>query len=247
MMIIALGLMMIFVQSLQGQDTLALAQQAAASYDSGDYVAAREQYELLIDLGVHDSAIYINLGNTCYQMEDRGGALLNYRRAQALAPRDNQLNANLARVRSLRTDVQGDETALVDSLAALTITVMTGNELHGFILGLWSLFFGLLLTAIVRAGWRELLRGPLVVAGIVLLFGLALWLSRLYTDQYRPVAVILEDVVQVMSGPDDDYLPLYELHAAAELRILERRDGWIRFILPDQQQGWIKSAVIEEV
>lgn len=246
-MTIILSLLMVLIQPMQSQEVLTTAQQANAFYDSGEYDTARELYESLIDGGIQDSAIYINLGNTHVQQQALAEALLNYRRAQTIAPRDPQLNASLARIRSIRTDVQGDETALVDSMAALTIAAMTSRELHWATLGLWSLFYALLLAAIARPGWRDQLRGPLIVLGMLLLFGLALWVSRIYADQYRPVAVVMANNVQVMSGPDDTYLKIYELHTAAEVRILERHDGWIRFILPDQQQGWIRVDVIEKV
>ena len=125
---IALGLILLIFQAVQGQEPMSLAQQAQAAYLSGDYAAARGQYEALINLGVRDSAIYINLGNTYFQLHDMGRALLNYRRAQRITPRDSLLNTHLARLRSTRLDVQGDETALVDSLAALTTSSLTGDE-----------------------------------------------------------------------------------------------------------------------
>lgn len=244
---IALGLILLLFQAMQVQEPMALAQQAQAAYVSGDYAAARGQYEAIINLGVHDSAIYINLGNTYFQLHDMGRALLNYRRAQVIAPRDTLLNAHLARVRSTRLDVQGDETVLVDSLAALTTSSLTGDELRWLAFSLWGLFFSVVLVAIVRVRWRDILRGPLIVLGIALLWALILWGSRSYATQYRHPAVILEDQVQVMSGPGEDYLPLYDLHAAAEVRILEQRGDWVRFALPDQQQGWVRREALESV
>ena len=223
------------------------AQQASAQYQAGDYVAAIRSYESLTALGVRDSTVYINLGHAYFEARDLGRALLNYRRAQALQPRDNELSGDLARVRSLCQDVQGDETALVDSLAMLTSAVVTGQEFDVLMFVFWSLFFALLCLFILRVNWRDILRGPLIVLLLLLTLGLILWGSRAYVNRFRPAAVVMPDRVSILSGPGENYLQIYELHAAAELRILDQRDGWVRFILPDQRQGWVQQAAIEPV
>ena len=246
-MTIILGFMLFVLQAAQPQEPVALAQQAENAYLGGDYIAAKDLYQAIVDQGIEASAIYLNLGSTYFQLEDMGRALVNYRRAQMIAPRDPLLHSHLARLRSTRDDVQGDETFIVDSLAALTTSSLNAQELQTLILSLWCLFFIVLITMIYRTQWRDFLRGPLIVLVVVVLFGLVLWWSRSYTAQYRPPAVVVAARVNVMSGPGDGYLPLYELHAAAELRVLERRDEWVRFVLPDQQQGWLHQSGIEIV
>ncbi len=233
---------------VQGQDELHnLAEQAQAAYASGDFAAASSSYESLVAQGVQDSTVYINLGHSYFEQHDYGRALLNYRRAQELAPRDLDLSADLARVRSLRIDVQGDETALVDSLALLTSAALTETELTWLVLGLWTSSFGLLYLYILKSRWRAVLRGPLLVLALLMVLGLILWGSRSYSSRFRPAAVVIPATVSIMSGPGEDYLELYTLHAAAEMRVLQVHDDWARFILPDQRQGWIPLSAVESV
>lgn len=231
---------------LQPELTLSdLARQAAVEYEAGNYEAALVNYEALVSSGVQDSAVYINLGHTYFQLQDFGRALASYRHAQAFHPRDSQVNSSLARVRSLRTDIQGDETAFIDSIAAMTIPILTTTELTWLMVGVWCLFFVFVTGIIVRKQWRDTLRGVFVLLMVTLLLGLLLWGCRLYVDHFRPAGVVIEPSVSVMSGPAVDYLTIYTLHAAAELRVLEQRDGWVRFILPDQRQGWVQAEAIE--
>ena len=224
-----------------------IAQQAAVEYEAGNYEAARTHYTSLIESGVQDGVVFTNLGHTYYQLQDLGAALVNYRRAQIVQPRDAQINSGLARIRSLRTDIQGDETALIDNIAAMTVPIATSLELTWAMSALWCLYFGFVIVMIIRKQSRDSWRGTFVLLSTILLFGLLLWGSRVYVDRFRPAAIIIEPTVQVMSGPGADYLPIYNLHAAAELRILEQRDAWVRFILPDQRQGWIQEEMIERV
>lgn len=224
-----------------------LLQQASAAYAAGDYPKAVSLYETVVKNQVTDGRVYFNLGNAYYQMGDLGYALLNYRRAQEVMPRDDDLKVNITRIRGERFDVQGDDTEFLNSLAALTMEVMTLNELSWLAFGLWTLCFVVIFIRILRAGWRETLRIPVVVIAMLLLTAAALLGSRLYLTLARPSAVVVEETVLVMSGPGDSYLKHFEIHSAAEIRVLESRGDWVRFALPDGRQGWIPEKSIARV
>lgn len=232
-----------FVFLAQGSliDTAALAQ---ALYEQGDFSGSITLYESLLAAGVHDGAVYYNLGNAYFEAKNLGKALLNYRRAQALMPRDGDLNANLARVRAGRVDIQGDETMLIDALASLTSSILTLVELSWLALVLWMLLFALLAAWLVRADQHDVLRVPLLVMSILTISVMVMLGSRLFVESNRPAGVALTDTA-VMTGPGEDYLEIYRLYSAAELRVIEQRGDWVRFILPDQRQGWIRRNAVE--
>jgi hypothetical protein len=233
---------------VEGQiDLESLAGQAERFYQDGNAAGASHVYEAMIEAGAHDSAIYTNLGHAYFELQELGRALLNYRRAQLIQPRDNALSADLARIRSLRRDVQGDESAVVDSLAQLTSAVVTLQEMNWIMLVLWAGSFTLLSVFILRPRWRDLLRGPTILLFMLLTLGLILWGSRAYATYFRPAAVVVQAQASVLSGPGENYLALYDLYAAAEMRLLDRRNGWVRFVLPDQRQGWIEESAVEAV
>ena len=75
-----------------------------------------------------------------------------------------------------------------------------------------------------------------------MLLAVGLLSARVYVETQQPVAVVLSETVEVMSGPGDNYLPLFSLYEAMEIRVLEERDGWLRFALADGRQGWIDKA-----
>lgn len=220
---------------------------AAAAYQNGDYETAITLYETLVASGAQDGAVFFNLGNVYYQSGDLGHALVNYRRAQNLTPRDADLNVNMALSRARRLDIQGDETGLLESLGVLTTGVLTSIELGWITLALWTLWFGLLSAAVLRAQWRDALRAPLIILGVIALAGIVLLGSRLYVASSTPSAVVIESSVNAMSGPGDAYLELFQLHEAAELRLLDQRADWLRFALPDGRQGWIPRESVEPV
>lgn len=230
------------------QDTpLDMMTQANEAYEIGDYPTAIRLYENIVAQGTYDSVVFFNLGNAYYQTRDLGKTMVNYLRAQQIAPRDGELNANLALVRAQRLDIQGDSTGIIDSIGDLTIGVFAITELGWGTFVWWTLWFGLLLLTIIRPGWRVMLRTPLMILGFILLVSLILFGSRLYTALRRPLAVIIAKTAPAMSGPGEQYLVNFELHTAAEIRVLDMREDWVLFALPDDRQGWVSRQAIEPV
>lgn len=243
-----------------------VANQAAAAYAQGDYATAVQLYEVLVGQGVQDGNLYFNLGNAYLQTGNLGSALLNYRRAQLFIPRDTDLNLAIAQIQAERIDVQGDDVDFVAQLSALSSGFLTQNELIGLVGLLWALWGGLFTVFLVSGNWldgrdanttserlsrireqRRWLYWAVIGLGIGVVMGIGLLAARLVDESNRPDAVITADSVSAMSGPGDDYLELYTLHAAAEVYVVERRNGWMWFAMPDGQQGWIPESSVEAV
>jgi tetratricopeptide (TPR) repeat protein len=215
--------------------------QADTAYMIGDYETSQLLYETIIQEGFRDFRVYFNLGNAYYQSGDLGRALLNYRRAQEISPRDTDLGNNLALVRKERLDLQSDETGFAEGLAPLTTGVFNLSDLSILIFFVWTIWFILLGVAIFKPVWRYRLRIPLSFVGIILLLSLLLLGGRLAAP---PTAVVIDEVVPVRSGPGEDYLELYQLHAAAEIYVWETKNDWVQFALADGRLGWLPSKTV---
>jgi hypothetical protein len=65
-----------------------------------------------------------------------------------------------------------------------------------------------------------------------------------------PPAVVVASQVDVTSGPGtgEQYLVEFNLHAGAEVRLLESRPGWRRVALPGGNfQGWVPVEAVASV
>jgi hypothetical protein len=71
--------------------------------------------------------------------------------------------------------------------------------------------------------------------------------GRLVLEALRPSAVVTSPVVSGMSGPGEDYLELFTLHQAAEIRIVMNNNTWVWIELPDGRQAWLPEASIQLV
>ena len=60
-----------------------------------NYKESVEIYELIIESGLENSAVFYNLGNSYYRLKDIGQAIWAYRNANRLSPRDEDIAYNL--------------------------------------------------------------------------------------------------------------------------------------------------------
>jgi tetratricopeptide (TPR) repeat protein len=74
---------------------------ANALYKDGQYDAAVQEYEQLLQSGRTSGNLYFNLGNAYFKAGKKGKAIVNYERARRLIPGDPDLRANLEYAQSL--------------------------------------------------------------------------------------------------------------------------------------------------
>ena len=239
----------LFAQSGSHVDSMSAANQL---YESGRYAEAAQAYQQLADQGHRDSSLYYNLGNSHYKHGDLGRAIFNYLRAERLAPRDTDVQANLEVARGQTVDLfDSGEGAPLIGLVARAHTWFTLNETAIGTLGLWfilgSLLAGLLLD---RRGTSR--RVPIsyaaAVLAVLLTAGVLSLGTRLYSESTNRTAVVVAEEVDVASGPGSQYITEFTLHSGAEARLLETRANWVRLALPGRQlQGWVPAGAAEEV
>lgn len=149
---------------------------ANALAESGHAAEAIEIYEQLIAAGAHDSALYYNLGNAYFRTGDLAAAVVNYRRAADLAPRDDDIQANLElalRQSPALSAPQADGAS--GFLSALTNRWLSLDEAAVIVIVLW--FAALLLLLAVRLlphPSRWLRRTAVALLLVALVVGLSL-------------------------------------------------------------------------
>ena len=100
--ILSFLLLCINISFASSQDDLIA--KANSFYQSGNFAQAAEAYRQVADAGYESPVLYYNLGNSYYRLGKIGYAILNYERAQKLAPGDDDITHNLALANSRIVD-----------------------------------------------------------------------------------------------------------------------------------------------
>jgi tetratricopeptide (TPR) repeat protein len=220
---------------------------ATQAYNDGNIDNAIQFLELTVSGGISNGEIFYNLGNTYYEKGDIGKALLNYRRAMQLIPRDLDLNIQIARTRSLRATLQTDTTHGLIFLEQVSEAVVTIIELSIVTFFIWSLFWIILALYRINSAWRTTLRFPLGIAFSALLTLSILLGARLYVYHNMTPAIVTVDSVPIYSGPSATYFRQDDLFSGDEIYILDEQNKWLRFVTPTNQQGWVDVNAVTEI
>lgn len=221
---------------------------------NGDYVAGRYEeaaagYETILRYGLKDPRVLYNLGNAFFKMDRLGPAILNYERALRLDPSDQEIRDNLEfalgriRDRVREPEIPYPVQAIEDALDAIS-----SNLTGGIFLGVYlvtSTLFGLLILE--RHGMRRrALAYGLAGAGLALLIA-SLGLAYKIREDTASHAIVMQDRVDVRSGPAEDNTILFTVHEGTRLDLRNRLDGWCQVSLPNALSGWIPAASVERV
>jgi hypothetical protein len=158
------------------------------------YVEAAQMYEQMIAQGAQDATLYYNLGNATLALGDAGRALAAYEQAAALAPRDADIQANLALAQQqARGPVSRSSATPLGALADVTGRRLTVDELA--LLALSACFALGFLVFAYRGLQPErrpaVLRTAMAVALLVVLATGGMLFSRMATPRLAARATIM--------------------------------------------------------
>lgn len=228
------------------QDSL---ENADDAYMQEHYKEAAELYEATLQEGANADVFY-NLGNTYYRMKDMGRAVLNYERALALQPGNEDIRYNLEICQSKIAD-QFNKPSEMFFITWLKELVYSKNADQWGICGIVVLIFAMIFWGVYRFGNRVGIKKfgfffSMLSFLIVILSNVAAAMNyyAFHTDNR---AVILTDSHLYKSSNDKEE-PLRNLHPGTTLEILqENSKGWSEVELPNGKKGWIKQEDAEKV
>ena len=213
---------------------------AAKAYDENRLPDAIAGWQALADEGQALPEVLFNLGNAYYRHGALGEAILAYRRAQRLAPRDPDIRANLG----FAAQSAGIELPARKPLAALLLEFSRAEWL-GFGAVCFWLLAGALAVWIAWPRFRFVARPAAAVLAALLLLALAgLGLHR-DLDQ-TPEDVVMLAGQKVLSSPLETATPLLAVPEGALVRMRESRGTWVEVEI-GETRGWLPSAALAPV
>ena len=240
----------LLAQSSTPEDSMRTAEQL---YARGEYELAAQSYQQLVDQGYADSTLYYNMAQAHMQNGELGRALWSLRSAQALDPRDPEVDAALTMVQEqlAGTNAYVPTEDPVERATELSASLFSVDDLAIIALLLWFLFAGLILLFVVRIPNRTLKRfarittpivGVLLIVAVLALGGR----MRLYNDAAE--AIVIASEVEISNGPGPEFGVQFALSEGSEVDIVETRGDWVRIVESvNGATGWAPANAVATV
>ena len=169
-----------------------------------------------------------------------GEAIAAYRRAALLAPRDAEIRANLAFVRSQIQGATVRENRWQSWLGQFTLNEWTLLAVTAF----WLTFILLAARQIRPAVGPKLKSATSLCAILTIAFGTALALQA--AEHFsRQTAVVVLPQVTARSGPFDEAQSAFTAHDGEELAVMDRHGDWLQVNDSAGKIGWLQTKQVE--
>ena len=205
-------------------------------YEEGQYAEAIAAYSQIVQGGRVSAALYFNLGNAHFKAGQMGRAIVNYRLAERLAPRDPDIRSNLL---TARTTVLGGAPPpaplwrrVVSRLSLDEWTVLAAAAL-------W-----VLAVTLALGQWRPALRPTLrrftLLAGLALFMAVSGMLVSWRERCLKPEVIVIQRDAILHHGPLDESPRLQSLRDGQELAVLDTKNDWLQVAGAARGIGWIR-------
>ncbi|MGB0588062.1 MAG: hypothetical protein ACPGU1_00140 [Myxococcota bacterium] len=217
----------------------------------GDYAAAVKGFEGLVEAGMDDPALFLNLGNAQYRLGAFGQAIWSFRRGLRCDPSESlreSLGHNLKRARTelqARYRASNDGSQFIYSepggwLYQLSHVTSLEALLTLFLVLWWALASCLVMRRLSKGEHWGSIAVPLAV--LILLVG-GLFVARLSTDANFRLGVVVADGVVMREGPDVHARGV-DVPEGIEVRVLDDTPGWHKIEIPSGRSGWVAEKVL---
>ncbi|MBT8321269.1 MAG: tetratricopeptide repeat protein [Eudoraea sp.] len=223
---------------------------ATVAYNNGNYDKAIAYYMEILEEGKHSAALYYNLGNSYYKLNQIAPSIFYYEKALLLSPKDPEIRNNLVYAQNMTLDA-------ISPLPETTISRIYKQLTGIFSFDGWSylaivfvlvfvlsyiLFYYLRFSTHKRIAFiSSLVAIALTVISIVFAF------MRYQDFMEDQPAIIFDQEVTVKTEPNNRSEIAFTLHEGTKVNVLEEFESWKKIELSDGQTGWLLSESMKEL
>ena len=218
---------------------------ATTLYQKGDYTQAAAVYSSILKSGKESSALYYNLGNTYYKLNNVPESIYYYEKALQLDPENADAKNNLIFANQMKVDaitllpktwVRQLSDGIVGLFSAHTWAVLS-------IIGVFAFVLSFLLYYFLKRTFFSLMLVFLFFA--VGSYTLAHFCHKQVSQtQY---AILFDKTVRVFSDANAYSSEVMQLHEGTKVEIIEDAKDWVKIRLVNGKTGWTKVSCLRKL
>jgi tetratricopeptide (TPR) repeat protein len=221
--------------------------EAVELYDQGRFDASVEAFRDIIERGYVSAELYYNLGCAYFKAGELGRAIANFRRAERLAPDDEDIQINAEFARLFMVDkIEGGPTPFFPDQVVGWLSQIHPNQYYWFSLISFSLVFLFLTLRRLGILFRYANTIAVVLLAVSLIAaGSMVWVLK--TNYLVEEGVIVVSETEVLSGPGSEFELQFNAHEGLTFRILDSRNDYYLGLFANQLKGWVKTADVVRI
>ena len=230
-----------------GQNT-ELFEGATTAYNEGEYEKAIENYLEIVGNGEHSSALYYNLGNCYYKLNQIAPSIYYYEKALLLSPGDKEIKNNLAYAQQMTIDAiePAPETGLSRIYNSI-IGLLTFDQWAYLAVTLVVLFV-LAYLAYYFLRYSSHKRISFIVSIISLVAAIvSVSFAFIQYNSYNSEqpAIVFAQECMVKSEPNNRSSEVFLLHEGTKVKVLDELEDFKKIELADGKIGWVHQDEIK--
>lgn len=216
---------------------------ATTLYQKGDYTQAAAVYSSILKSGKESSALYYNLGNTYYKLNNVPESIYYYEKALQLDPENADAKNNLIFANQMKVDaitplpktwVRQLSDGIVGLFSAHTWAVLSIIGVFAFVLS-FLLYYFVERTALKRTFFSLML--------VFLFFAIGSYTLAYFCHKQvsqTQYAILFDKTVRVFSDANAYSSEVMQLHEGTKVEIIEDAKDWVKIRLVNGKTGWTK-------
>ena len=223
---------------------------AVELYNNGNYNEAVNLFIEIINNGEHSDALYFNLGNSYYKLNDIPNSIYYFEKALKLNPNDKDIINNLSYSQNM----------LIDK-----IDLLPSNQLSDFlnyismffsikqwlVIGIIFLYFFLILfvfyffNRVSNTKKRYFTYSTILFCASIIFILTAV--TKFENQNSNLEAIIFEKKIDLRTEPNYRSEIQFNLNEGTKVNIKEELDDWILVELSNGVSGWMESKSIKKI
>ena len=221
-----------------------LFEKANQLYNEGKFAEAIDNYETILESGQHSAALYFNLGNANYKLNNIAPSIYYYEKALLLDPNDKEIQNNLAFARNMTIDAIQTVPEVGFSRIFKNVIKLVNYDTWAKIAIGGIVLFILLFLSYHFSYTTSKKRIAFIISIISLFIGLAsvfmAFQNYALENNDRP-AIVFAKESRVKAEPNLRSEESFRLHEGTKVQVLDTVNSWKKIKLSDGTIGWIPS------
>ena len=240
----------IFASHGFGQDNNQVFENANTAYNAGQFEKAVLLYKEILENGEHSAALYYNLANCFYRLNNVAEGIFYYEKAKQLNPLDEDINVNSAFAQNMAIDA-------VEVLPKSQITRLQETVVGFFSLGGWAIFAVILAWLLaISCGLYFSNKIPLVkrtffvitiLSGLLLISALSIAVIKSTNEADTTYGILFNEKIEVWAEPNSRAEVLFLLHEGTKVQMLDELQEWQKISIANGSVGWIKDGKVRSL